>query len=178
VLLREIRESDAESLAAHLADADVVRYLAPPPSSLAALCRFVRSARAQRRRGTRVCFSIVPANATRPVGLLQIWPVEADFSTAEWGFVVGRAFWGTGLFHEAATLLLDFAFTRMRVCRLEARAAVLNVRGNRALSKLGAVREGYLRQAFRSDSGCTDSVMWSILAGDYLARRSARPRTA
>jgi RimJ/RimL family protein N-acetyltransferase len=43
------------------------------------------------------------------------------FSTAEWGFAVGSAFWGTGVFRESAELLLAFAFETIGVHRLEAR---------------------------------------------------------
>ena len=36
--------------------------------------------------------------------------LDPGFGTAEWGFAIGQAFWGTGLFVEAAELVLAFAF--------------------------------------------------------------------
>ena len=36
----------------------------------------------------------------------------------------------------------------------------------RVLRKLGATREGTLRQGFRRDGVCSDQIMWSILAND------------
>ena len=77
--------------------------------------------------------------------------LEPGFGTVEWGFVIGAPFWGTGVFEESANLVLDFAFETLGVHRLEARAAVLNGRGNGALVKIGAVQECVLRQAFRND---------------------------
>ena len=32
------------------------------------------------------------------------------FQTREWGFALGSAYWGTGLFVAGATHVLDFAF--------------------------------------------------------------------
>jgi RimJ/RimL family protein N-acetyltransferase len=108
----------------------------------------------------------VPSGELKPVGVLQLWPVEPDFSTSEWGFAVGEAFWGTGLFLAAAELALQFAFEELSVIRLEARAVESNGRGNSALRKLGARPEGTLRRSFRSRGVVANHVMWSILADD------------
>ena len=43
---------------------------------------------------------------------------------------------------DAAALTLRFAFESVGVNRMEARAAIKNGRGNGALAKIGAVREG------------------------------------
>ncbi len=50
-------------------------------------------------------------------------------------------------FKKARSSCVQFAFDAVGVHRLEARAAVRNERGNAALRKLGAVREGRLRRS-------------------------------
>ena len=67
--------------------------------------------------------------------------------------------------------MLDFAFDVLRTHRLEARAAVCNARGNGAMRKLGAEREGVLRHAFFRDGDYLDQVLWSILAEDWRRRQ-------
>ena len=47
--------------------------------------------------------------------------------------------------------------------RIEARAAVDNARGNAALRKLGATREGTLKEAFVRDDRYVDQYLWSLL---------------
>ena len=49
-----------------------------------------------------------------------------------------------------------------------------NARGNRALEKLGAVREGLLRQCFECGGQRRDYVMWSILMDDWNRRNAGR----
>jgi ribosomal-protein-alanine N-acetyltransferase len=174
VRLRELKAADAQPLARHLADPRVCQYTAPGPTSAAGYSRFIRWARAERRRGALACYGIVPAERTAAVGVIEVWPVERDFSVAEWGFVLSDAFWGTGLFERAARLFLDVVFLHLRVYRLEARVVDVNVSANRLLARLGATREGTLRGSFRDGDEVRDHVMWSILAPEWqMLRRGA-----
>ena len=142
VTLRELTAADAPSLLEHLANPGVLAHVAPGPQSVTAFQDFIRWTRLQRAHGRRICYGIVPPGGRHPVGIIQLWPVESGFSIAEWGFAMGRGYWGTGLFMAAATLLLRFVFETMAVTRLEARAEVHNERGNGVLRKIGATREG------------------------------------
>ena len=101
------------------------------------------------------------------VGLFQIRQLEPRFAIAEWGFALGSAFWGTGMFLDGAELTVDFAFDTVGVTRLEARAAVANGRGNGALRKVGAVQEAILRNAFLCQGQYIDQVLWSIVESDW-----------
>ena len=65
----------------------------------------------------------------------QVRSLEAAFETSEWGFAIAAEFWGTGVFHEAARLVVDFTFSTLGATRLEARAALRNGRGNGAPSR-------------------------------------------
>jgi ribosomal-protein-alanine N-acetyltransferase len=104
------------------------------------------------------------------VGLFQVRQLEPGWGTAEWGFAIGSAFWGTGLYAEGAELVLDFVFETIGVHRLEARAAIQNGRGNGALRKLGAVQEGTLRKSFLRNGQYMDQALWAIIADDWRAR--------
>jgi ribosomal-protein-alanine N-acetyltransferase len=183
VVLREPAAADARSLARHLGSVDVQRYLPPGPSTEAEFRRFIRWAVRERKAGRYLTFALVVPPGSRfadrgaaegsAVGLFQVWPLDPAFETVEFGFALGRAFWGTGLFQEAARLLVGFAVERLGVGRLEARAAADNARGNAALRRLGAVPEGVLRRCFTCRAGRLDHVMWSILAEEWAARRPA-----
>jgi len=169
VILREPRLTDAVALFTQLTTPLVARYISTPPSSPQGFERFISWVQHERHVGRHACFGIVPDGMHEPVGLLQVREVEASFGTAEWGFALGDAYWGTGLFMASAPLVLDFAFRDARLHRLEARASVDNDRGNRVLEKLGAVSEGTLRESFVNDAVRTDQVLWAIVADDWLA---------
>ena len=175
VVLRELRSRDASSLVAHLCQSEVQRYIGPCPSTVDDFRRFIRWTRAQRRKGLHACYGIIPSGETTPVGIIQIWPIAPDFSIAEWGFALGDSYWGTGVFMSSARLFLNAVFGPLGVFRLEARAVDANGRGNDVLCKLGATREGVLREGFRAGDVVRDHVMWSMLASEWPALGSWAP---
>jgi len=119
----------------------------------------------------------VPQGLTVAVGIFQVRALEPGFATGEWGFVLGSAFWGNGMFAEGARLVLDFAFDVVGAHRLEARAAVANGRGNGALRKIGAVQEGLLRRSFLRHGVYLDQVLWGIVADDWRLQRRDQSST-
>jgi RimJ/RimL family protein N-acetyltransferase len=172
VTLRELEMGDAASLLTMLTTEEVARFISPPPTTIEGFERFIAWTHGQRRLGEYVCFAVVPRGLTVAVGLFQVRQLEPGFSTAEWGFALGSAYWGTGMFVEGSQLVVDFVFDTLGVHRLEARAAVANGRGNGALRKIGAVQEGVLRRSFLRNGEYLDQVLWSILHSEW---RQARP---
>jgi RimJ/RimL family protein N-acetyltransferase len=170
VTLRELRPADASPLVRQMADNEVRRHIAPPPSTADEFRKFIRWARIERRKGIHITYGVLAPGEDVAVGIFQLWRVEPDFSTAEWGLAVGSRYWGTGIAEAASKLLLEFAFGTLGVQRLEARAGVDNVRGNGLLRKLGAVPEGRLRQAFRHGDVVEDQRLWSLLAEDWTGQ--------
>jgi RimJ/RimL family protein N-acetyltransferase len=175
--IRELQLEDAASLATLFADPEVGRYIPPPPASPKDFVRFINWAHEQRQSGTILCFGIVPDGHDTAVGVLQLHEVEPHFYISEWGFVLGRPFWGTGVFQRSAELLLEFAFSTVGVHRLEARAMAANPRANAVLRRLGATEEGHLRQSFLLGGRYHDDVLWSILAEDWRRRQATGAAT-
>jgi len=171
--LRELEHQDAPALVTMLTTEEVSRFVSPPPTTIEGFERLITWAHHERHLGRHACFGVVPAGMTNPVGLFQIRQLEPRFETAEWGFMLSSAFWGTGLFTEAARLVVDFAVDTLGVHRLEARAAVPNGRGNGALRKLGAVQEGIMRRSFLKNGRHIDQVLWSILADDWRQAKTS-----
>jgi RimJ/RimL family protein N-acetyltransferase len=165
--LRELRLTDAPALLHLLGASEVAQFISPPPTTVEGFERFISWAQQEQRAGRYVCFAVVPDGMTTAVGIFQLRQLDPRFGTAEWGFALGRPFWGTGVFIASARLVVDFAFEIVGVHRLEARAAVANGRGNGALAKLGAVKEGLLRRSFLRQGHYHDQSLWSIVREDW-----------
>jgi RimJ/RimL family protein N-acetyltransferase len=174
VTLREPRATDATALFSLLSTEEVSRFISPPPATLDGFQRYVSWTLRQRAAGQYICFAILPAGAEAPIGLIHVRALGPGFVIADWGFAIGSEFWGAGMFAEAAELVLDFAFGVLGTHRLEARAALCNGRGNGAMKKLGAEREGVLRHAFLRDGEYLDQVLWSILQDDWKTRQQEK----
>jgi RimJ/RimL family protein N-acetyltransferase len=169
--LRELRISDAEALLDLLSSEEVSRFISPPPTTVEGFEKFILWARSEREAGRYVCFAVVPHGMDTAIGLFQVRQLEAGFASGEWGFALGSAFWGTGMFIDAGQLVVDFAVETLNVGRLEARACVANGRGNGALRKLGAVQEGVLRRSFLKNGEFLDQC-----SGPSLPKSGDRPR--
>ena len=167
VTLRELEVGDAPALFSMLTPEEVSRFISPPPTTVEGFEKFITWARAERAAGRYVCFAVVPHGMQTAIGLFQVRQLEPGFATAEWGFAIGSAFWGTGMFIDGGHLVVKFAIETLSVVRLEARAAVANGRGNGALRKLGAVQEGILRRSFLKNGQFLDQMLWSILAEEW-----------
>jgi ribosomal-protein-alanine N-acetyltransferase len=172
VVLRELQMSDAASLFALLTTEEVSRFISPPPTTVEGFERFIAWTLRQRAAGTYACFAVTLKGYDTAIGIFQVRETEPGFGTAEWGFAIGSAFWGTGVFQEGAKLTLEFVFDTIGVHRLEARAAVLNGRGNGALMKSGAVQECILRKSFKRNGAQLDQVLYAILEDDWRAMRA------
>ena len=162
--LREVESSDAPSLRDHLSAEEVTRFISTPPETVAAFERWIGRARTQRGDGTFLCYAIVPAGHADAVGLIQLWRSSEAADNAEWGlgFLLGSDFWGTGIFGEAARVIVAFAFDTLHASAIKAMCSVDNRRGNRALAKLGAVCTGVALQTHDPDGRPGDFREWEI----------------
>jgi ribosomal-protein-alanine N-acetyltransferase len=172
VTLRELRPADASSLFLLLTTEEVTRFISPPPATVEGFERFIAWTHRQRAAGSYACFAVTRKGHDTAIGLFQLRDLGVGFDTAEWGFAIGSPFWGSGMFEEASTLVLTFAFETLGVRRLEARAAVENGRGNGALRKIGAIPEGILRRTLPKGDRFLDQLMYAILRDEWLAART------
>ena len=162
--LRELRRTDAPALMSLLGVPAVSRFLTPPPKSVDGLSRFIDWSHAGRAMGQVACFGVTPRSSDRLAGLFQVRAIDDHLLTAEWGFFLAPALWGSGLFLESARLVLTFVFDVVGVQRLEACSLACNDRGSGALRKVGAVPERILPRSFLYQDRYEDEILWSIRA--------------
>jgi [ribosomal protein S5]-alanine N-acetyltransferase len=177
LVLREVRASDARSLVSLLTTPEITRFISPPPPTEEGFERFIAASQRLRAAGEGACFAVTLRGYDTAIGLFQVRQVSPSedearqiggaMDTAEWGFAIGAPFWGTGIFEQGAALVIEFAFEQVRVHRLEARCAVKNGRGGKALMKVGASPEGILRNALLCGDEHLDQVLYTIIDNDW-----------
>ena len=170
ITLREVAASDVYPLFTLFSDPAVTAHMAPPPPTLAKFAGFVAWSLEQRRQGHGLCFGIVPDGMTAAVGILQIRPVDPTSSSAEWGFILSSHFWSTGVFLDAANVLVEFALTTVGVDRLEARIALRNRRAHAAVQKLGARFESTLAGASEQGIPRDPELVWTLRENEWRNR--------
>jgi len=77
---------------------------------------------------------------------------------------------GTGLNSQIKYLMLRHAFENWQMVRVQLKTAASNLRSQRAIEKLGAVREGLLRNHRRlADGRLDDTLLYSITDHEWPA---------
>ena len=135
---------------------------------------YIRARAEELGRGEGITFAIVEQASGRAIGSTSLFDYSAQDERAEIGRTwVGRPFWRTGVNTECKFLMLGHAFDTVGCRRVQLQTDALNVRSQAAIERLGAVKEGVLRQNRTCAGGrIRDSVIYSVLKGEWPAVRA------
>lgn len=142
------------------------------PRDVAAMARFVTSHLTAGSGG--VAYAVRRADDGALVGTSTLGDVDLGNQTVHLGWTAYTpAVWGTAVNPGTKLALLTHAFEDCGFGRVRLQVDHLNTRSQAAVAKLGAVREGVARRhKRRADGTWRDSVMFSILAGEWPAVRA------
>jgi len=107
------------------------------------------------------------------VGTTRFGDFVSSLPAVEIGWTwLDRSQHGSGLNSTVKYLMLKHAFDNWGMVRVQLKTAASNLRSQRAIEKLGALREGLLRNHRRlADGRLDDSVLYSITDHDWPALR-------
>jgi RimJ/RimL family protein N-acetyltransferase len=169
--LEPLETRHAESLAA-VATPDLFIYHFPPPNySAAGFGMLIQFLCAQ----SGFCpFAIISREHDRAVGVTSYLDIRPQDQGVEVGFTwLAKPYQGSLLNPECKYLLFRHAFDDQQAVRVQLKTDLRNLQSQRAIEKLGAVREGVLRKHMvRPDGYIRDSVMYSVIAEEWPAVRN------
>jgi RimJ/RimL family protein N-acetyltransferase len=136
---------DAESIfASYAQDAEVVKYLEwRPHKSVKETRKFLRRCLSCWKRGSEFPWIITRKEDGRLIGMIEI---KIDKFMAGLGYVLARAYWGSGYMPEAARAIADWGLEQKTIFRIWAFCDVDNSASARVMEKIGMRREGILRR--------------------------------
>lgn len=106
----------------------------------------------------------------RLCGAVRLNHIEQENRKAAVGYFLGEKFQGAGLATASVRAVLQFAFERMGLNRIELRCASDNIASQRVAERLGFSWEGLLRQAEMIDGAYLDHFIYGLLREDFMAR--------
>jgi RimJ/RimL family protein N-acetyltransferase len=114
-------------------------------------------------------FAIIERASGRAVGSTRFLDISEQHRHIEIGWTwLGRAYWRTALNTECKYLLMKYAFEELKCIRVQLKTDLRNVRSQRAIERIGGVREGVLRKAvIIKDDYQRWSVYYSILDDEW-----------
>ncbi len=175
VRLEPIAPVHEDALGRNGADLEIWRWmpvLRPDPrESVRVWCDIVKPMHA---RGEMVAFAIVDLARGEAVGGTSLFDYSEAHRRVEIGYTwLAKAAWRTAVNTEAKLLLLTHAFEVLGLNRVQLKTDARNLRSQAAIARLGAQREGVLRQHMvMPDGWVRDSVMFSIVAAEWPAAKA------
>ena len=167
VRLRCLGDDDVDALFGIFGDPEVMRYWSSPTlASRDDAAQLLAQIRDLFARHELYQWGVARHEDDRLVGTCTLAGLDAGNRRAEIGFALGRDAWGHGYMTHAATALLDYAFTELRLHRIEADVDPDNAASVRLLERLGFVREGRLRERWLVHGRPQDSLLMGLLATD------------
>jgi RimJ/RimL family protein N-acetyltransferase len=136
----------------------------PAPATLEQARGEIFSALAARFRGERLPYAQLDLETGELIGTTSFYEVTPAARTLAIGHTwLGTRWWRTGHNIDSKRILLAHAFDTLGAARVVWHTDLLNLRSQRAIEGLGAVREGVLRKhRIRSDGSWRDSVQFAM----------------
>lgn len=173
VRLEPLSMSHAEALARASADGDIwkLHYTSAPEPAAEAASTYIASALAGRDAGSMQTYAVFADDDL--VGTTRFYDLDRDVPTCAIGYTwyaarVQRSHVNTA----CKRLLLGHAFEAMDMRTVYFHTSHQNLRSQAAIERLGAKKDGVLRQHRRQkDGSLRDTVCYSILDGEWPAVR-------
>lgn len=119
--------------------------------------------------GGQQAFVIKKSGNNEIIGMTRVYEIDPKQKTALIGYTwYIPSVWGKVYNKECKLLLLRYIFEEMKFNRAELRVAHQNIRSQKAVEKIGAVKEGVLRKhGYRPDGSIRDTMVYSIIDDEW-----------
>lgn len=169
-MLRLMDANDVEKLFAIVeGNKEVWTYLIAKMESYQDMERYVETAVKRYEKGMDLPFVVIDQKTNEVVGSTRLYSISNDNKTVELGQTwYHPSVQRTSVNTECKYMLLQYAFEELHMLRVQIKTDLRNEKAQRAIERLGAVKEGILRNERRLPSGYVrDAVVYSIIASEW-----------
>ncbi|MFT5755026.1 MAG: RimJ/RimL family protein N-acetyltransferase [Flavobacterium sp.] len=170
LILRPLEITDIENLI-HFSinEPELWRYSLLPASNENELKNYLKVALEKRKNKVDYPFIVFDKKTNSYAGSTRFYDIQLSNKTLQLGYTwYGKDFQGIGLNKNCKYLLLEFAFEKMNMERVEFRADNANKKSIAAMQSIGCQIEGVLRSnGIKPNGERRDSIILSILKQEW-----------
>jgi len=170
VKLQPLKKEDFDELV-HFAikEPTLWTYSLIPANGRENMQNYLNAALKDRMSKTSYPFIVFDKRKKQYAGSTRFYDYSQTHHTTQLGFTwYGKDFQGTGLNKNCKYLMLEFAFEKLGLERVEFRADNKNKRSIAAMKSIGCTVEGILRNNCASATSRRDSIVLSILKNEWF----------
>lgn len=179
VLLEPLRVRHAQELWPAAREEGLFEYLAPgTDTSLESLQQWIQRRMAEQKLDVNQSFVMRDARSRKAIGSSSYMNVDTRHKRVEIGNTwIGRSHRRTPVHTEAKLLMLEHAFDDWGAVRVQFKCDVRNERAKEALERIGAYREGTMRnERILTDGTIRDAAVYSITDREWREVKSRLQR--
>lgn len=170
LILRRMNMRDAEDLFEYSRDPEVARYvLWQAHKTIRETRSYIRYSIRHYHTGEPASLAIEIRETGKVIGTIGFMWYNEDSRSAEVGYSLSREYWNQGIMTEALSAILEHAFVKLKINRIEAQHELENPASGRVMEKVGMQKEGTLRQRLYNKGHFADVNLYAILRKDYLS---------
>ena len=131
--------------------------------------RYINAALDPRFSGMQISFVMRDRQTDEVIGMTRYYRIEPSHKRLSIGYTwYTPEYWGKVHNKECKLLLLKYAFEVLGYQRVEFEVAHQNIRSQKAVTKIGAVKEAVLRKhGLHADGTVRDTVVFSIIDDEW-----------
>jgi ribosomal-protein-alanine N-acetyltransferase len=162
--LRPLNIEDDKAMFAMLSDPESMEYWSGPPlTDIGEVRTTLKKDIESDATGSSMCWAVLSKDRQKVIGKCILFQFSQQNGRAEIGYMLNREFWRQGFMFEALTAVINFAFTRLELHRIEADVDPDNTGSLAILEKLGFKREGVLRDRWYVNEIWHDSILLGLI---------------
>ncbi|MGF9879943.1 GNAT family protein [Bacillus albus] len=169
-MLRLMHVNDVKSLFTIVeGNKEIWTYLISKMDSYQDMEQYVQVAIKGFKGETDLPFVVVDQKTNEIVGSTRLYSISNDNKTVEFGQTwYHPSVHRTSINTECKYMLLQYAFEELHMLRVQIKTDLRNEKAQRAIERLGAVKEGVLRNERQLPNGYVrDAVVYSIIASEW-----------
>lgn len=166
VILRPTKVSDAPRFVKWFNDPEVNKFMYIRRLTLKKEIRYLKNAiKDKNKHNMQIEFS------GKHIGLVGL-EVDKNNNRGGFGLMIGeKQFWSQGIGEESSRLMIDYAFKKLKVHRLDLDVYDYNLRAVNLYKKLGFKKEGVKRQHNRYNGKYTNVIYMGMLASEWKNKK-------
>ncbi|MGE7675661.1 GNAT family N-acetyltransferase [Lysinibacillus sp. NPDC094403] len=169
VLLKPLQQEDTQGLLEAGSYPEIWPHMSTTVEKMVDVNNFVDKALEKKHEKTEFPFVIVDKKSGQIIGSTRFMDIDETHKRLEIGTTwITPAFWRTAVNTNCKYLLLQYCFEVLNLQRVQIKTDHENVRSQKAIERLGATKEGVLRNHMvRKDGTTRHTVMYSITLQEW-----------
>jgi RimJ/RimL family protein N-acetyltransferase len=170
VLLRPLEKTDLDFLVPFvLNEPEIWKFFLTPMTGKKEMEDYINATVGQRAIQKEYPFIVFDKKAGAYAGSTRFYDIQLNNLATQLGYTwYGKNFQRTGLNRHCKLLMLEYAFEKWGMERVEFRANAKNERSIEAMKAIGCTVEGILRSCVVDVTGRRDSIVLSILKNEWF----------